>query len=526
MPKDIPEVKVVKNERINISIWLIPIIAFIISLWLAYQYFAQLGSEITVEFKSSMGLKANQSQVRFRDVPVGSVKKVTLREGGKSVIVTIRMNKDAEQFLNKNAKFWVVSPKIDKSGITGLETLVSGAYIQLDSVVGGREKKEFKGLEEPYLDEKNIKGKYFNLNAPSSYNLEKGSLVFYRDVEVGEIKRVNISTNGDFVRFYIFVKDPYHKFINSQTQFWNLSNFNLDFTKARLDISFASTSQILYGGITFSTPSKQMQDKPIQESTVFPLFASKGEARAKKIGYNSGNLRTFQMKFNQNLGKLEIGSPIMFSSFQVGHVVNIESSYDSQKGGISSNVLVDIDILAFGGEEDGSFKHLQNALQKGLVASLAQSNPLLDSLFIELFYDENLSSNKILSAKPYDIFPTKYVHFDDMKKQFNTLLDSVSKLLKESEKPLQSILINLNKTIKNTNKLISTSSLEELPKQVNKTLQELDATLQETQKLIGSSSTMSDSITESMNEVNRASKALERVLRKIDQKPNSLIFGE
>jgi paraquat-inducible protein B len=521
MPRDIPEVKVVKNERINISIWFVPFIAFIISLWLAYQYFAQLGSEITVEFKSSMGLKANQSQVKFRDVPVGSVKKVTLTEGGKSVIVTIRMNKDAEQFLNKNAKFWVVSPKIDKTGITGLETLVSGSYIQLDSIVGGSFKKDFKGLEESYIDEKNTQGRYFNLNAPSSYNLEDGSLVFYRDVEVGEIKQVNISTNGDFVRFYIFIKDPFHKFINSQTQFWNLSNFNLDFSKARLDISFASTSKILHGGITFSTPSKQMQNRPIDESTVFPLFASKGEARAKKIGYNSGNMRTFQMKFSKNLGKLEIGSPIMFSSFQIGHVVNIESSYNIEKGEISSNVLVDIDILAFGEEI-----HLQNALQKGLIAKLAQSNPLLDSLFIELFYDENLSTNKILSAKPYDIFPTKQVHFSDMKEQFSTLLNSVSKLLQDNKQPIQSILKNLDKTIKNTNALIDSSDLKKLPQQVNKTLQELDTTLEATQKLISSGALMSESISESMNEVSRASKALERVLRKIDQKPNSLIFGE
>ena len=37
---------------------------------------------------------------------------------------------------------------------------------------------------------------------------------------------------------------------------------------------------------------------------------------------------------------------------------------------------------------------------------------------------------------------------------------------------------------------------------------------------------VSDDISESMKEVNKASKALERVLRRIDKKPNSLIFGD
>ena len=532
MPHDIPEVKVVKNERINISIWLVPIIALLISLWLAYQYFSQLGSEITIEFASSSGLKAKQSQVKFRDVPVGSVKKIELKEGGKSVIVTVGMNKDAEQFLNKDAMFWIVKPKIDKTGITGLETLVTGSYIELHGIAGESKKKKFTGLEEPYLDDKDIKGKYFNLNAPNSYNLEFGSLVFYRNIQVGEIQQVNLSQNGDFVQFYIFIKDPYHKFVNSQTQFWNLSNFKLDLSKARLDVSIASTSQILYGGIAFSTPGKQIYQYPINEENVFPLFASEGEAKQKRIGYNLGNMRTFQMRFDQNLGKLEIGSPVMFSSFQIGHIVNVESNYNSQKGTIVSKVLADIDISTFNQDQNNSLKYLDNALQKGLVAQLAQSNPLLDNLFIELVYDKN-NSYKISDAKPYDIFPTKSVVFDDLKEQFNTLLSSVTQLLDESKQPVQSILKNLNKTIKNTNNIITGSGLKKLPQQVNKTLLELDATLQSTQKtlqsaqgLISGGTKINDDISESMKEVNKASKALERVLRKINQKPNSLIFGD
>lgn len=526
MAKKIPEVEVTKHERLTISIWLVPIAALLISLWLAYQYFSELGPEITIEFKSSAGLKAKQSQVRFRDVPIGTVKKITLKEGGKSVIIHARINKDAEQFLNQNAKFWIVRPKIDKTGITGLETLVSGSYIQLDSALGTDFKDDFVGLEEPYLDEENIQGKYFKLNAPNSYDLEQGSIVFCRNIEVGEIKQVKLAPNGDFVQFDIFVKEPYYRYINAQTQFWSMSNFRLDMSKSRLDISLASSTQILYGGIAFNTPGKSINQYPIKENTVFPLFANAGEARAKRIGFNSGNMKTFQMQFSQNLGKLDIGAPIRFNAFQIGSVVNVESAFDVKTGLIKSKVLADIDLSAFEDEQNSSHSQLQNVLQNGLAAQLAQANPLIDSLFIELVYDQNRTSYKIISAKPYDIFPARSVTFEDMGAKISALLASITELVEGSKQPIEEILYNINKTLKNVNALTATNGVKSMPKQINETLIQLQSTLKSTQALISTESKMSDDISGSMKEVNKASKALERVLRKIDQKPNALLFGD
>ncbi len=526
MPKKIPEVEVIKHERITISIWLVPIIALLISLWLAYQYFSQLGPQITIEFSSSAGLKAKQSQVKFHDVPIGTVKKISLKEGGNGVIVTVRMNKDAEQFLNKDAKFWIVKPKIDKTGITGLETLVSGSYIQLYGTTKGNFRKHFVGLEEPFLDEKNIKGKYFTLNAPNSYDLEQGSLVYCRNIEVGEIKHVKLSSDGSFVEFIIFVKEPYYKFINGQTQFWYMSNFKIDISKSRLDMSLASSNQIIYGGIAFSTPNKQINQYPLKKEQHFTLFSSHGDAQAKRIGYNRDDMHTYQMRFDHPLGKLAIDAPIMFYDFQIGHVINIESNYNPNKGIIVSKILTDIDISVFARDKNNTILHLNEALEKGLIAQLTKSNPLLDSLHIELIYDKNQTSYSISKAQPYDIFPTKDVIFDDPLKRINALLDSATKLLDNNDQPIQNVFKNLNKTIKSINALVSTKEIKRLPKQLDNSLLEFEATLKKVQNLINDKSTMGDDISETMKELGKASKALERVLQKIDQKPNSLIFGD
>ncbi|OQX72594.1 MAG: hypothetical protein B6D59_08105, partial [Campylobacteraceae bacterium 4484_4] len=153
MAQKIPEVKTTPvKKRWVLSIWLIPLLALIVSGWFAWQYFSRLGPEIIIHFKSSGGLIANQSQIRFRDVPIGLVKKISLESGKEGVIVTARMNKDAAPYLNDTSRFWIVKARIDTSGVQGLDTLISGTYIELYAQPDEEhEKREFEGLDAPYI---------------------------------------------------------------------------------------------------------------------------------------------------------------------------------------------------------------------------------------------------------------------------------------------------------------------------------------------------------------------------------------
>ncbi|MEJ2498493.1 MAG: MlaD family protein [Sulfurovaceae bacterium] len=116
------------------SIWIVPIIALFIALWLAYQYYADLGSKIEIEFKENSGLKAGESQIRYKDIPVGVVKHIRLKDDGNGVIVTAQMDREVEFFLNKKTRFWIVRPHVGYSGISGLDTLLTGTYINMDAI--------------------------------------------------------------------------------------------------------------------------------------------------------------------------------------------------------------------------------------------------------------------------------------------------------------------------------------------------------------------------------------------------------
>ncbi|HHH51816.1 MAG TPA: MCE family protein, partial [Campylobacterales bacterium] len=187
-----PRVKESRGVQLLTTIWLVPFIAMIIALWLGYQYYIKIGSTIKIKFESNAGLIENQSPIKMRDVTVGIVKKISLTDDGRGVIITARMNRDVSKYLNNKAKFWIVHPDVGSHGVSGLDTIVSGSYIELYGKKGQETIHDYIGLEKsPIFDE--AKGSYFVLSAPQSYNISEGSKIYYRMLEVGRVERVGIS---------------------------------------------------------------------------------------------------------------------------------------------------------------------------------------------------------------------------------------------------------------------------------------------------------------------------------------------
>src|ERR1700679_483898 len=133
MSDDIPTavVRTRSERRRRISlIWAIPLITAGVAVWLAWDTLSKRGPEITIRFDSASGLQAGQSRIRNRDVDLGIVGKVALSPDRRYVIVTARMTREAWPLLTDKAQFWVVKPRFFAGSLTGLETLVSGSYIQ------------------------------------------------------------------------------------------------------------------------------------------------------------------------------------------------------------------------------------------------------------------------------------------------------------------------------------------------------------------------------------------------------------
>ncbi|HBO79367.1 MAG TPA: mammalian cell entry protein, partial [Cupriavidus sp.] len=167
-------------------VWLIPIVAAVVGVSLLINTLASRGPEINVTFRSADGLTPGKTAVRYKDVDIGLVKSVRLASDRSHVIASIELTKDAESFAVKDTRFWVVRPRFAISGVSGLETLLSGAYIGVDAGKSRESTRNFIGLEVPPVVTADASGRQFVLRAQDLGSLDIGSPVYYRRVQVGQ----------------------------------------------------------------------------------------------------------------------------------------------------------------------------------------------------------------------------------------------------------------------------------------------------------------------------------------------------
>lgn len=563
---NVPKVKESKKIQILTTIWLIPLLAMIIALWLAFQYYTKIGQTVKISFKSNAGLIANQSQIKLRNVTVGVVTKISLSNDGKGVIVEAKMNKEVSPYLNSNAKFWIVHPDVGSHGVSGLDTLLSGSYIELHGVKDEYSKRDFIGLDSPYIDTQ-ADGAYYILSAPESYNISEGSNIYYRKIKVGRVEWVGLSPNGEKVDFTIFVNKRYAKYVNRRSKFYTQSSLSLDLSQGKLDMNIATISQLIHGGISIYTPIQTLkEDKDrykIVKGEVFPLYKSFNHLKSKQLT-DGEESEIYIFNFKDIEHKLEIASPIEFQGFQVGYITDIENNFRKDSNRIDSKIYALLYTSAFK-DKNGTFG-IKRLVERGLKGTINQTIPLVGAEYIDLIFDKR-TKGKFLKNGEYTIFPTVVKSGSSnilneleklivklrklpLEKLLNTLNKTIeenrkpiSKVIKDldsvvvtSKKPIANMLNSLNRvvdkldlTVQNLNNLSQNEEILQIPQNINYTLQTIDGTLNELTTFIqgyNANSQFSAELSATLQEVSLASESIKRVSRKLERKPNSLLLGD
>jgi paraquat-inducible protein B len=127
--KDLPQAVVQSKRQISI-VWIVPIVAILIGGWLAYKAISERGPTITIVFESAEGLEAGKSKIKYKDVDIGQVEKISLSKDLSGVVVTAVLVKQAEQYLTENTRFWIVRARIGATGATGLQRTDDGSARQ------------------------------------------------------------------------------------------------------------------------------------------------------------------------------------------------------------------------------------------------------------------------------------------------------------------------------------------------------------------------------------------------------------
>jgi len=549
MSESIPEIQESSKFTFITSIWIVPIIAIVIALWLAFQYYSKLGPKIEIKFETSEGLKAGQSQIKFRDVPIGKVEKVMLDDDGKGVKVIARINKEATIYLNDNAKFWIVKPEVGFGGVSGLDTILSGSYIMMMSQKKKMRKREFIGLEQPYrlLD----KGDYYHLNASSSHNLKKGTPVFFKNMKAGYVAYVAIALDGQSVDVVIFIDKAYIPYIHTDSKFWVQNSLSIDYLNGQLNFNMAPLSNIVSGGIEFSS-SGENAEKKVPYDYIFRLYKDIAVAVEKKIGMGGKANRDYHMIFDESTAKLKKDASVKYDGFDVGRVKDATYTYDRKSHQLSGEVVVSIDTSIFYDVNDSNrtgVENLESAVKDGLRASLQKHDPITGYLYIDLDFVETNQTEMIVRKEHYAVFPTVATSGEGIMSRLNGLIDSIqnlplesliisideaagsfSSLLNDNNASIQKLLSSLDKTLVGINKMVGSKEFEKMPAGLNKTMRELQKTLRSLDSVMKSDSDdeslLASQLSETLKEVKKASIDTQKLFKKLGRKPNSLIFGD
>lgn len=250
----------VRKSRSRISwIWLVPLVAALAGLSMVVHAWLKAGPDITIQFDTAEGLVAGQTQVRYKDVVIGTVQRIYFSADRSKVMVEAALNKDAADIARQGTRFWVVRPRLGFSGVSGLGTLLSGAYIDVDvpKKANAVEQDDFVGLETPPPITHDRAGKIFTLRAENLGSLDVGSPVYFRRISVGRVVGYRLEPSGAAVDVDVFVDAPNDRFVTRKTRFWNASGVDVSVNGDGVKMRTESLVSLLLGGVAFDTPADE-----------------------------------------------------------------------------------------------------------------------------------------------------------------------------------------------------------------------------------------------------------------------------
>jgi paraquat-inducible protein B len=445
----------VRQRRLPLSIvWLVPLVAALVALSLFAKTWAALGPRITITFQSAAGLEAGKTTVKYKNVVIGQVRAIGLSNDRKRVEVSVQLDKRAESFAAKDTRYWVVRPRIGTTGVSGIDTILSGAYIAADVGSETERSDEFVGLEVPPTVISGVPGKTFVLRASDLGSLDVGSPVYYRRVQVGQLASYQLDEDGHGIELRVFVEAPHDRHVLAGSRFWNASGIDVSVGADGLKLDAQSIATILAGGIAFATPL-EADRTPAADQARFELEKDEQTALAPRDGVP----QFVQLRFEQAVRGLSVDAPVEFQGVQVGRVVSLELDYEP--GRRRFPILVGAVIypqrlarlreqLGIDGasEAERAAAFLRVLVEHGMRARVRTGNLLTGQLYVSLDIVPNAQRVAFDASAEPPVLPTVDGGFEKLQEQVGSIVAKVDRIPFESiGKRLDASLLELNASL-------------------------------------------------------------------------------
>jgi len=525
------EAKVQKVKNWS-PVWIFPIVTALIGAWILFYHYSHQGPEVTLITTNAEGIEAGKTTIKSRSIDVGVVESATLTDDLTHVEIKARLNADMQKLLHGDTVFWVVKPQVGREGISGLGTLLSGAYIELQPGSKGGVRDDYQLLDSPPLAPPDAKGIRVVLDSKKAGQLTPGDPVLFRGYRVGSVETSVFDPQKRTMSYQLFINAPNDRLVTSNVRFWKDSGIAVDLTSAGMRVEMGALTTLFGGGVSFDVPDGIDLGQPVAEKTEFDLYDNQRSIQESLYTQH----QDFLLFFKDSIRGLQPGAPVEFRGMRLGTVSKVPFFMPGLRQALNEDyripVLIRIEperIASQMGESPDILTNLPELLKQGLRGSLKTGNLVTGALYVDMdFVSKPPPITGIREFGGYKIIPTVSSGLAQIQQRLMDTLDKINNLplnpmleqatgtLAESQRTMR----RLQTTLDNLNKLTASQSVQQLPQDMQKTLRELNRSMQGFQP----GSAAYNKMVADMQRLDQVLRELQPVLQTLNQKSNALVF--
>lgn len=535
--------EITKEPKIS-AIWIIPAIALLVGMWMLYQYQANKGPTIFIEMPQAEGIIAGKTEIKVRSVKIGQIDHVRLSDTQDSVIARAQIDKNYNELLTDDAKIWVVKPRIDETGISGMSTLLSGVYLEFSPGESKELKERFKLQDEPALIGKDVKGGRFKLMSYNAEVLDVSTGIFFKNYKIGQIETATFDWENQAMKYGVFIKAPYQNLITMNSIFWVNAGIEIDLSADGININTGSLSKLLKGGISVGLPEQQAPGEIAQDGHSLSLSQSYKEALEERFY----DFDYYLIEFEQSVRGLRTGAPVEYRGMRVGTVVETPANViiDGKPAHFRNHntavpVLIKVEYGRLYHDSASAKEYWQGSLkgwiESGMRASLKPGNLLTGAVYVDFDIYPDAPEAHLGKLVQYDVFPSISSGITVLADQVSDVLNKVNNLkVEDSLAQMQATFTDYRALANEMRELLSQKDTQNLPGDFNrnfekmtKSMEQFEVTMRQFDKTMASyqaGSELHHQIQQTLKEFKRLSEGLQPLTRGLNEQPNMLIFDK
>ncbi|KVG74443.1 mammalian cell entry protein [Burkholderia ubonensis] len=392
-------------------------------------------ADVTVSFASAEGLVPGKTLVRYRGVEIGRLTALNMSTDRTRVLATVLLDIAAARFTTCDARFWIVRPSVELTGMSRLDTAFSGSYIGVDIGRASRQCRVFDGHETVPVVPYGSSGTRFVLHAASMGSLAAGSPVYFKQMRVGSVLDASLSARGDGVDLSAWIGSPFDRYVTASTRWWHASGIDARLGSGGIRMDIASPSAVWSGGIAFETPVPSGElSRRLPDREPFTLFATRADALRRA---DDGPAASVRMRFAASAQGLSVGAPVDFHGVEIGEVTAVAVELDRALQ--RTDMIVTLDLYparlgetyrrALGGGDSAAGRNLLHQLvAQGLCGQLRIGNQLTAQRYIALEFFPHAAPANVDTSHVLVELPTVPNALETLREQVVDIGDRIGRI--------------------------------------------------------------------------------------------------